>query len=1318
MINGYIFRSMATYSEHDESFLLHEFFEKSVRRYPKTCAIEWYEEGLTLKSRLTYEQLHQNAMHVTAAIGPFLGVESVGAIFMKRSSEKVYVAQLAVLMAGGAYTCIDTSFPNDRVRFILDDVQPGVIITDKYCKERVESCTKDLDIPIVEYETIKGKTANKTVLNELPPRIKENNIAYVIYTSGTTGQPKGVLIEHRNICNLIRMHRSFFPEICNGWRVAQISSVAYDSSIEEIYLAFAKGGTLVVVDDETIRLGPDLSHWLRREQINVLTPPPTLLRSMGREAAISLPYLRIVYVGGEDISADLVNLWSRGRRLVNGYGPTECSVVVTVADLRENEPVTIGKVVPNNTVHVLNENLDPVERGQKGELCISGASVARGYLNRPELTSAKFFEHPTCGRIYRTGDLVQENESRNLFYYGRIDSQIKIRGYRVELASIEAYFRGFVPEIGAAVCTVVKHEHVQKIVAFVILHSSEYKMDISTIKSNMSTKLPSYMIPSDIMSLRKFPTTTSGKLDKNALCDIYANQVKIEEDTFDVGVTEVEKIILQVFKSNLNLSKYPSKSQDFFELGGDSLISAMVISDLRKHASTAKLAVRDIYDQRTIGNLANICSKRIKKNATHLAELPLQKCPLKTTLVQLLWILILSVSSSIISGIAAFSQNPNVGYILGLLLIFWLPLSVILAVCAKWLLIGKYTVGTHPVWGWFYLRHWVLQTVVSIIPWSLISGTYFQNAVLRALGADIGENVYIHGPLGLVVEYGGWDLLRIADNVVVGRDARVSTIKFERHHMHLGRISIEENVLLQTKSYICCNTQIGQNSVVKFSSLVSSGTAVPAFTQTSGVPGVSTPLLAAQGKRNVTPSLVMSPARYTIQFISMKCIEQVLTNPLLIAYQTDLYMSSLGFYDVDISLQSLALIKCMILVGGVVGSLAAKIALLIVLGKVREGTYNRRTFDFMRICIKDSIVTSAGNFLSGTIFWPVWLRWAGMRVGRKCEISTIMEVIPELICIDKETFFADKIYLGGPRFDGDCVIIEKTHIGAGTFLGNHVVIPPGSHLPQDILIGVCSVADQENIYAGSSWFGNPLFELPRREVVSAERSVTHDPSTIRFLSRLFWELLRFTITIPPAAVVLVWYKYLYTARAVEDDATFYFKTVPLFSIASLFILPAVVVVLKWCLVGKMRAGVHPLWSCWCSRWDYLYIAWFSWAKPILSVFYGTQVLNGILRLFGVSIGKNVFLSNKNFSQVFDPDLLHFEDDTTIGCDFQAHTFEDRVLKKAPLFVRRQATVSPNSILMYGSDVGKGTVVKEQSVVMKNEVLPESCCFIGCPTRED
>jgi non-ribosomal peptide synthetase-like protein len=304
-----------------------------------------------------------------------------------------------------------------------------------------------------------------------------------------------------------------------------------------------------------------------------------------------------------------------------------------------------------------------------------------------------------------------------------------------------------------------------------------------------------------------------------------------------------------------------------------------------------------------------------------------------------------------------------------------------------------------------------------------------------------------------------------------------------------------------------------------------------------------------------------------------------------------------------------------------------------------------------------------------------------MKVGPDSEISTIMGVVPELVSLEGSCFFADGIYLGGPKMQGGAFTIGRVDLSKGTFFGNHAVIPGGSALPADILLGICTVADTDKIKAGTSWFGHPSFELPRREIVECDRSLTHTPAWYRYLNRLAWEFGRFLLPTVPMLVLVAWFKCLELFVGQTTPLFFYSVIVPAYGLCFALILPALTVMLKWILLGRGKAGHHPLWSFWCCRWDFLYVTWGMWARPFAKRLEGTLAINAWLRFFGVGVGKRVFLG-PGFAQVVDPDMLNFEDHATVANLFQAHSFEDRVLKKAPVYIREHATVRSGTVMLY------------------------------------
>ncbi len=303
--------------------LLHEIFERAVRCGPERVAVDApVGNGRSERILVTYAELSRQAAALARLLQPCVTGECVVGILLPRNSGLLYAAQLAVLQAGAAYTCLDPMFPDEQVRDILEDSEAVAVLTDAAGFTRVNSAAPDVARVIDAGACLTAKVPQCDPVS-LPSWLTPSSLAYVIYTSGTTGRPKGVLIEHRSIANLVHGDLAEF-QLAADDRVGQSSSAAYDSSVEETWLAFAAGATVVVMDDDTARLGPDLIEWLRRERITVFCPPPTLLRATGCEhPAAALPDLKLLYVGGEALPRDVADRWARGRRLVNGYGPTE-----------------------------------------------------------------------------------------------------------------------------------------------------------------------------------------------------------------------------------------------------------------------------------------------------------------------------------------------------------------------------------------------------------------------------------------------------------------------------------------------------------------------------------------------------------------------------------------------------------------------------------------------------------------------------------------------------------------------------------------------------------------------------------------------------------------------------------------------------------------------------------------------------------------------------------------------------------------------------------------------------------------------------------
>jgi non-ribosomal peptide synthetase-like protein len=337
-----------------------------------------------------------------------------------------------------------------------------------------------------------------------------------------------------------------------------------------------------------------------------------------------------------------------------------------------------------------------------------------------------------------------------------------------------------------------------------------------------------------------------------------------------------------------------------------------------------------------------------------------------------------------------------------------------------------------------------------------------------------------------------------------------------------------------------------------------------------------------------------------------------------------------------------------------------------------------------------------------------------MKIGRGCEVSTILDVVPELVGIGTESFLADGIYLGGPHIQQGRVTLAHTKLGKNTFLGNHVVVPAGQQLPEDVLFGIATPADGD-VPAGSSWFGHPRFELPRREVVQMERQLTHQPSALRFCNRVFWETLRFMLPVLPVLMLVIWFRMLADAESFMPTSLFLLM-LPVVTLAVTVLPCLTTVALKWILLGRVKPGQHALWSCWCSRWDFLYVAWGQYARPVIQKLEGTLLLPWFLRAMGMKIGRRVVFG-PGFAQVVDPDMLEIGDDATVNAMFQAHTFEDRVLKTDRVTIGARATLGCVTVPLYGAQIGADVYVAAHSVIMKGERLLPGLRYEGSPTQE-
>jgi non-ribosomal peptide synthetase-like protein len=1255
---------------------------------------------------VTYSGLNERADAVARAVGP-APEDAIIAVLLPRENWLLYAAQLGVMKAGAAYTCLDPATPDGQITRILSDATPVAVVTD--CAGRARLAGLGVSLPrLID-------AANPGPGETISPAEHTEQLAYVIYTSGTTGEPKGVLIAHRGIVNLVTANVGYFgltPED----RVGQCSSPAYDSSVEEAWLAFAVGATLVPLDDATVRLGPDLVPWLRAERVTVLCPPPTLLRVTGcADPPKELPDLRLLYVGGEPLPPDLAARWAAGRWMENGYGPTECTVTVLRGRVRPDHPVTIGVPVSGHTAWVLDEELRPVSDGSPGELCVSGPGLARGYHNRPDRTADKFPTVPGLGRVYRTGDLVRRTESGEYEYLGRIDGQVKLRGYRVELGAVEAALVAC-PGVRAAGCRVQGQGDAAVLSAHVVASDPDRPPDPDGLRDQLRRTLPAYMVPARFGFLDALPATVGGKLDRAALPDLAG---LAQSSPGDEARTPEEDVVARAFAAALHLSGRASVHDDFFlDLGGDSVSAVAAVVALRA-AKHDEVTVRDVYESRTAAALARRLRPPHEPVEHPHDEARPQGRPFLSTLVQSLWLLGSASCAGVVAWFLGFGVLPfaldEFGLVGATLLaplagvfiaVGYAVAAVALTVLTKRILIGRYTAGRVPVWGGYFTRHWIVVHTARLIPWGLVRGTLFHAAILRLLGAKVGARVHVHA--GVDLSAGGWDLLTIGDDVTVCQDAEVRVVDLQDGQLVTGPVTLRDGATIDVHAGLSPGATVGRNGFLTALSWLPPGGHVPDGERWDGVPagpaGLSPDPEPVRGR-------ALSPAVHGLLVILGRTVAGLLWWLPVVALAVvaesvvpDTAARTITWLSGP-SWSGLAVVCLAATLAVPVGVILRGVACRLF-GRVRPGTVSQYSLAAIRIGLKSSLVDSANKWLSGALFWPWWLRLAGMRVGRGCEISTLIDTVPETVTIGGGSFFADGIYFCGPRRHRGTVTVADTRLGSGTFLGNHAVVPAGHDWPDDLFVGVSTVADPAQARPGTGWFGHPPMELPRREVAEVDRRLTHSPGPLRYVNRLFWESLRFALPVLPLLVGLAWY-------AALAGTSHGLALAPLAGLVAAAVLCLAVVVLKWFLLGRVRPGRHPLWSCWCSRWDFLYVAWGVWAGAVVAALEGTLLLNAYLRLVGVRIGRRVVLGS-GFSQVVDPDMLVLGDGATVTGHIQAHSFEDRVLKTDVVTVGAGATVGFGSVLFYGATIGEGATVAPESVVMKYDVVHAFTDAVGCP----
>ncbi|MFD3507485.1 amino acid adenylation domain-containing protein [Nocardia sp. NPDC058666] len=549
---------------------------------------------------LTYRELDERSSQLARElIDRGMGAGDVVAIAIARSIESV-LAVWAIAKAGAAYVPVDPSYPADRIAHIVADSGATIGLTTAAHRAFLGTTAYwiELDDPVVA-QRIAVRPAHAVSYADRVRPIHEAHPAYVIYTSGSTGKPKGVVVTHAGLASLVAAEGEHFDVHADS-RVLHVFSPNFDGSVLELLLAFTVGATLVISPPRVFG-GFELAQLLRRERVTHLLITPGALGSVEPEG---LPDLSTVIVAGDRFGPDLVGRWATdGRAVYNGYGPTEATILATTsAPLHAHAPITIGHAVPGMGLYVLDARLQPVPTGVVGELYLSGPALAQGYLGRPDLTSQRFVASPFGpGRLYRTGDLVRKFERDGaLEFLGRTDFQVKVRGFRIELGEIDNALTAHADLDQAVTLGRTMPSGATALVSYVLPRVGR-TVDTGALADFLAESLPAYMIPSVIMVLDTLPLTSVGKVDRAALpTPVFTVR------GFRAPATPAEQVVADVFAALLlrEGAGRVGADDDFFELGGDSLLAAQAVARIGA-ALDVRVPVQAVFEAPTVAALAN-----------------------------------------------------------------------------------------------------------------------------------------------------------------------------------------------------------------------------------------------------------------------------------------------------------------------------------------------------------------------------------------------------------------------------------------------------------------------------------------------------------------------------------------------------------------------------------------------------------------------------------------------------------------------------------------------------------------------------------------
>ncbi len=1198
----------------------------------------------------------------------------------------LYVAVLAVLWAGAAYVPVDADDPDERARLVFAEAAVSAVVTDG--------------------PQITGTRPGAGTAGDPDP----GDDAWVIFTSGSTGTPKGVAVTHRSAAAFVDAEARLFVQhqpLGPGDRVMAGLSVAFDASCEEMWLAWRHGACLVPAPRALVRSGSDLGPWLVDQRVTAVSTVPTLASLWPSPA---LAAIRLLIFGGEACPPELAQrLAEPGREVWNTYGPTEATVVACAAPLTGEGPVRIGLPLDGWDLAVVDQHQQPVAEGEVGELVIGGVGLAR-YLD-PAKDAATYAPMPTLGwpRAYRSGDLVRADPA-GLLFVGRADDQVKLGGRRIELGEVDAALQALPSVSGAAAAVRTTPAGNQVLVGYVVPDAG---FDQPAATRRLREVLPAALVPL-LAVVDALPTRTSGKVDRDALpwpLSGLDDGTAVRADLHGTAAWLAEQWT-RVLGSTVT-----GRGDDFFDSGGGSLSAAQLVSALRERFP--EVTVADVYENPTLGRLADtldefspavspVSRTVVPTPVTAQAVQWVATLPL-ATIVGLRWLTWAAALANLARAAGGFEWAPRTSWwlvALGWLLLVSPAGRMSVAALGARLLLRGVRPGSYPRGGSVHLRLWAAEALAQATGAGNVGGAPWVSYYARLLGATVARGVHLHTMPPVT------GLLTLGQGCSVEPEVDLSGHWLDGDVLHLGRVRIGAGATVGARSTLLPGARIGQGAQVAAGSAVSGP--VPPGELWGGSParrlGVAPHDWPARRPPRARPWLLA----YGATSVALALL------PLVAAACTLLVVGSAAHDATSLSgavRSAWWAVPPGTVVGFVVLALMTLAAgRLLGLG-LSEGHHPVRSRVGWQVWATERLMDDARTLLYplyASLLTPAWLRALGAKVGADVEASTVL-LLPRMTTIGAGAFLADDTLIGSYELGGGWLRIERAKVGKGAFLGNSGMTAPGRRVPKRGLVAVLS-ATPAKAKAGSSWLGSPPVRL-RRTAQVTDAARTHRPARRLKVARGLVEVCRLLAPTANAALTLAVLLTLAAGVRTRGLGVTALLSGPVVLAAGV-VAGAVAVVAKWALVGRIRAGEHPLWSSFVWRneladafVEVLAAPWFARAAQ------GTPALSLWLRAMGARIGRGVWTETYWLPEA---DLVDLGDGASVGrgCVVQTHLFHDRIMAMDTVTLEAGATLGPHGVVLPAARIGAGSTVGPASLVMRGDAVPAASRWVGNPIAPD